>query len=305
MKNSTIDYNVKVFERSEYLKHINDNEFSKEKKVVIKENMLVICISGGGIMQINKRNQVFRKGFMFFLQKGFEFTINNKDFSYNYILLTLPDVFINNHIKNSSVSPYLMEVLKKKWNKHFYIENEEEFKLLYHDLKMLQKTLKKNYALTHLFMVEHLVKIILLRISTGMIKDILYKRHEYNRSIIKELYNLFEQNQNISITAEYFAKSLNLNAKTLRSICKNTTNKSTKKLFDEFLISKIDTDIILNELSFKEISYKYGFKQTTNFSKFYRNNTGMTPSQYRNNQKKIHASKRNESSPILDNTELD
>ncbi len=288
MENSTIDYNVKVFEKDEYLRHLEDAEFSREKKVTITENMIVICTDGGGIMKINKRNQVFRKGFIFFLRKGFEFAINNKDFSYNYILLTLPDIFISNQIKNSSVSPYLMEILKKNWNRHLYIDNEEEFKLLYQDLKTLQKTLDKSYALTHLFIVEHLVKIILLRISAGMVKDIFYKRHKYNRTIIKNLYNLFEQNQNISTTVEYFAESLNLNVKTLRSICKSTANRSTKKLFDEFLISKIDTDIILNELSFKEISYKYGFKQTTNFSKFYKNNTGMTPTQYRNSQKKMH-----------------
>ncbi|APD06697.1 hydroxymethylpyrimidine kinase [Flavobacteriaceae bacterium UJ101] len=288
MKDLNIDYNIQVYDKQEYIQQLENRELSRDKKVVMTKNMIVMCTQGGGIIKINNKPQVFRKGFIFFLRKGFEFTINNKDFSYDYTLLTLPDIFINNRIKNASVSPYLMEVLKKNWNKHLFIDNEEEFKLLLFDLKSLKNALKKDFTLTNLFIIEHFVKIILLRISTGMVQDIFYKRHKHNRTVIKKLYNLFEQNQNISTTVEYFAQCLDLNIKTLRSICKSTTNQSTKKLFDDFLISKIDIDIIRNELSFKEISYKYGFKQTTNFSKFYKNNTNMTPTQYRNSRKKLY-----------------
>lgn len=293
MEDLNIDYDIQVFNKHEYIQQLEDHKLSRDREIVITKNMIVICIDGGGILKINNKPQVFRKGFIFFLRRGFEFTINNKDFSYDYMVLTLPDIFINNRIKNASVSPYLTELLKKNWNKHLFLDDEEEFKLLNQDLKSLKDALKKDVTLTNLFIIEHFVKIILLRISTGMIQDIFYKRHKYNRTIIKRLYNLFEQNQNISTTVEYFAECLNLNVKTLRSICKNTTNQTTKKLFDDFLISKIDIDIIRNEMSFKEISYKYGFKQTTNFSKFYKNNTNMTPTQYRNSRKKMYLDIRN------------
>jgi len=77
--------------------------------------------------------------------------------------------------------------------------------------------------------------------------------------------------------AQYMGKS----TKTLNTITKSIVHKSAKEFVDDICIYRIKRLLINTQLSVKEIAYEAGFQETTNFYKYFRRQTNMTPEQFR------------------------
>ncbi len=78
-----------------------------------------------------------------------------------------------------------------------------------------------------------------------------------------------------------YAKMLGLSTKTLNSITKTIINKSAKEFIDDICTNQIKRLLINTEESIKEIAYASGFEETTNFYKYFKRQTDLTPEQFR------------------------
>ena len=58
-------------------------------------------------------------------------------------------------------------------------------------------------------------------------------------------------------------------------------NKPVKEYIHEQLIMEIKRFLMNTDLSIKEIAYKTGFDEPTNFVKYFKKNTSSTPSAFR------------------------
>ena len=58
-------------------------------------------------------------------------------------------------------------------------------------------------------------------------------------------------------------------------------NKSEKAFVDEISTKQIKRLLINTKLSIKEIAYQSGFEETTNFYKYFKRQTQVTPEQFR------------------------
>ncbi len=96
-----------------------------------------------------------------------------------------------------------------------------------------------------------------------------------------ELQKLIEKHCQKTLKVNDYAEMMSLTSRTLNNICHSVVKKSAKKLIDEIAITQIKRLLINTELSVKEVAYKSGFEETTNFFKYFKRHTLNTPEQFR------------------------
>ena len=74
---------------------------------------------------------------------------------------------------------------------------------------------------------------------------------------------------------------MNISYKHLNEICKIVTGNTVKEIIDAFLILESKRRLVISDISIKELTYKLGFDEPTNFVKFFRKHTGQSPTQFR------------------------
>lgn len=76
---------------------------------------------------------------------------------------------------------------------------------------------------------------------------------------------------------------LQISYKHLNNIVKKCTNKTAKEFIDDFVILEIKRFLCSTSLSVKEIAFKCGFDEQTNFLKYFKKLANDTPSNFRQN----------------------
>ncbi|RYD57934.1 MAG: helix-turn-helix domain-containing protein [Sphingobacteriales bacterium] len=74
-----------------------------------------------------------------------------------------------------------------------------------------------------------------------------------------------------------YGDMMNCSAAKLNEVCKKSIDRTALEVIHEELLLEIRRLLLLNELSFKEISYHLNFDSPSNFNAFIKNKTGLTP----------------------------
>lgn len=100
-----------------------------------------------------------------------------------------------------------------------------------------------------------------------------------------ELFNQFkrllEKEYIRTRNARDYAAELFISYKFLNDIVKKLTQKTAKAFIDDYVTIEIKRYLVSTALSVKEISYKTGFEEPANLTKFFKKHTGMTPLKFR------------------------
>ena len=88
------------------------------------------------------------------------------------------------------------------------------------------------------------------------------------------------------ITVEDIADYLAINRSYLYTIFKNNLGISPKDFLTEFRISRGKEQLTLTDLSVEEIAVSCGYRNSLAFGKVFKQKMGMTPTQYRNDNRK-------------------
>jgi len=101
-------------------------------------------------------------------------------------------------------------------------------------------------------------------------------------------YSLFEQFQQQVETqyaqsrdAKVYAEALGISYKHLNEVSKKFTGKTAKAFIDQYVLLESKRLLTSTLQSVKEIAYRCGFDEPTNFLKYFKNLTGKTPQQFR------------------------
>ena len=105
-----------------------------------------------------------------------------------------------------------------------------------------------------------------------------------NRKYLSEFIhfqNLVEKHATKYTKVMEYAQIIGVSTKTLNTITKHIVNKTAKEFIDDICTKQIKRLLINTELSVKEIAYASGFEETTNFYKYFKRQTKLTPEQFR------------------------
>lgn len=106
----------------------------------------------------------------------------------------------------------------------------------------------------------------------------------YNRRYLNEFIkfqSLVENNVTETIRVKDYAEKMNVSTRTLNNITRDIVNRSAKEFIDAICLKQIKRLLINTRLSVKEIAYSSGFEETTNFYKYFKHRTNLTPEQFR------------------------
>lgn len=91
---------------------------------------------------------------------------------------------------------------------------------------------------------------------------------------------LIEKNISISRSASFYAKEIAISYKHLNSICKKLVNKTAKSVIDDVVILHAKRSLIYSTLNIAQVANLLGFEDQTNFSKYFKKHTGLTPKSF-------------------------
>lgn len=81
--------------------------------------------------------------------------------------------------------------------------------------------------------------------------------------------------------ARDYADQLFISYKQLNNLCKSVAVRTAKEYIDNYVVLETKRYLSCTNLSVKEMAYQCGFDEPTNFQKFFKNKTGITPAHFR------------------------
>lgn len=92
---------------------------------------------------------------------------------------------------------------------------------------------------------------------------------------------LLDENFTKERDASYYSEQANITYKTLNNLCKLATNQTVKQLINAHTIIEAKRRLILEDKPVQEIACDLGFEEVTNFSKYFKKHTLLTPLQFK------------------------
>ncbi len=255
---------------------LNHNPFQAHQ---LKFNVLLLVTEGGeGLHSIDFKEYTFSRQSVILISKDqinrfIDLPKNNE----GYLLMFTEDLFLDIGMS----FPFLIS--------HFYNNqlydpihtlNETHFKDL-HDLilKIDQKTRSEKKSVRSEIVYSY-VKILLLEIfacremrNNKTVKTAVTEDFIRFQLLLKRNYAEHKQ-------VQFYAEQLNTSTKKLNAITKATVNRTAKEVIVSHLILEAKKLLITPDVSSKEVAYRLGFEEPTNFSKFFRTHTNMLPSEF-------------------------
>ena len=100
--------------------------------------------------------------------------------------------------------------------------------------------------------------------------------------LFKRFTSLIETNFSNERSAQFYATELAITYKHLNAISKEVINKTAKNVIDDFIILQAKRILINSEIKSSELSYRLGFEDLTNFTKYFKKKAGLTPKSFKN-----------------------
>ncbi|TMM56833.1 helix-turn-helix domain-containing protein [Maribacter algarum] len=97
--------------------------------------------------------------------------------------------------------------------------------------------------------------------------------------------SLVEQHFTQSRNADFYADKMHMSYKHLNSICKEIIDSTAKQFIDAFIILESKRRLINSSVKSTELAFNMGFEEPTNFVKYFKKKTGLTPNMFKNTHK--------------------
>lgn len=101
------------------------------------------------------------------------------------------------------------------------------------------------------------------------------------KRIFDSFIKLVKENHNSERNVGFYADKLCLTPKYLSKLIRSVSGKSAPEWIDSFVILEAKNMLKHSSMSIKEIVYLLGFQNQSVFYKFFKSQTGMTPTEYR------------------------
>ncbi len=136
-----------------------------------------------------------------------------------------------------------------------------------------------NEKSNNLLIIKTVLKVLLLQLihyqNTGFIA------YEANNKRSYFFLHLMEKHYKTETNAKYYAAQLGISEKRLNQILKSKLNKTAKQIIQQRQIVEIRRMLTTKKYTIKEIAFDLSFTSVSNFIRFFKRNTGMTPSEFR------------------------
>jgi len=231
-----------------------------------------------GVYNVNFKDYDFKKGTLFTLRK------NNIHKFYQSkakgVLLLFTENFILNNSSQSEVSKTFLLFNEMLASPKLQL-NEDEFKEIINLINLIKKeyfSSKDDYSMD---IVRSFIQVVIAKLFRIKSKgNIVFDNNKY-LSMFLQLQELVEKKCFRHKKVTFYAKEMGVTTKTLNNVTQSIIHQSAKSFINEIVIIQSKRLIINSPNSLTEIAYEVGFDEPTNFFKYFRKYTGLTPSEFR------------------------
>jgi AraC family transcriptional activator of pobA len=250
-----------------------DNFTGLDKPRRIMKYVLVYCASGGLSMTIDEKEFLLTAGYVITITSGQIHHINRTSKARGYIL---------------------------EFTLDFFCKDDKDIELIFHNglfchfamnemipvdktivgaqLSVIeQELLKKPYQ--YLISVHSRIELILVEINRAKVNrgDEIWKPDALFLKFLEAVRNNFEHNYALS----QFAKMLGTTEIKLNELAKLHAGKTAQNVIYGLIASEAKRLLTYGDLSVKEVAYKLGFNDPFYFSNFFKKQTKLSPSLYK------------------------
>ncbi len=255
-----------------------NERFQFDKPHLIGFYAIVFVAEGNGVHEIDFREYTYSTHNILFIKKGQVHAWKEYDSVKGYLMLFTEEFLHKNQLRFKELSysyPYntfLHEPVQELTNK----QDIKSFQLLVSSLfeeYQLKDSAEKPEIL------QCLLRTFLLKVQSK--KPRVYTQFKTEQKLLfirfqKLLTEKISESRNVND----YCKWLKVSYKVLNETCKSLTTKTAKAFVDDFILLQTKQMLIHSSLSISEISYRLSFEEPTNFTKFFRKHTSVTPKQF-------------------------
>ncbi|WP_099370094.1 AraC family transcriptional regulator [Sphingobacterium sp. 1.A.5] len=103
-------------------------------------------------------------------------------------------------------------------------------------------------------------------------------------SLYANFCELLNENPRVLNHVAYYASLLNTSPQNLNASCKKNTNLTASEVLAGYIIKEAKRLLFYTSNSISEIAFQLGFSDKSNFSKYFKRYSGVTPSEFKKNQ---------------------
>ena len=238
--------------------------------------LLVLFTNGSGDHEIDFARFDIKPGSLFVLQPG---QIHHWQLSSDiegYIVFYSQEIY-NVYFGNKKIEnyPFYQSVMNQP--EIFFDASELSRVQPYFDLMIAEN--KKNFPKKEDKLLN-LLDCIHIEISRKYLSDTNHITHSYNYKI-HQLEQYLEQFYKTEKSPSFYAFKMNITLKHLNRICKDTLNQTVTKLIAQRIILEAKRLLINPTLSINQVADVLGFDNYSYFTKLFKKQAGITPSEFR------------------------
>lgn len=242
--------------------------------------VIIFITQNNGKHSINYKEHSFEKGTVFTLRKNNVHKFYRTNAKGKFLIFT-EDFVVRNSDNTATLKLFQLfnEMLaspKLQLDNGNFIEIEN----LVQQIKKEYQDIKDDHSIE---IIRNLIQVLihkLFRIKASGNYNFNDQKHQLKFLALQEL---IEKECFESKKVSYYANKMGVTPRTLNNITQSIIGKSVKAFIDEIVILQIKRLLFNAQLSFTEIAYESGFDDPTNFFKYFRKNTGLSPKQFREN----------------------
>ncbi|PQJ74346.1 AraC family transcriptional regulator [Polaribacter gangjinensis] len=219
-------------------------------------------------------------GFHYLDSKPFEITTPilffiHKNQVHHWEIDSIPEGFVfiikESFLENLVDNTILFQLQKIKTLNEVHIdENDEIIPSLF---KMLTSEMK-----------QHPVN---FEVIESGIKAILSKIIQYSQTVLTVSQPSIEQqflqllSENLVNNVAFYAEKLHTSSQNLNAICQKSFQKSASEVVADWIVKEIKRKLLYTSKNISDIAFDLNFKDTSNFTKFFKRHTKTTPLQFK------------------------
>jgi AraC-like DNA-binding protein len=269
---------IEVIDLSEIYKRSHDEtiNFATKPHRVFFHNLLYIT-QGSGTHFIDFNTYAVKAGSVVFINKNqvHSFDLINKP---QGKLIIFTDEFLATIFSTMKTPLFAPCHLLKSYSPAFSLANNTR-----NTCDVLLTEINKEYQLTHtdLSFLNLLFSALLTKLTSARLQ--FYEQHlsESRSRNFTKFIALLESKYTLIRDAKDYACMLNMTYKSLNQICKLATNQTTKQLIDAHIILEAKRKLAIEDIRVQQLADELGFDEVTNFVKYFKKHTLLTPSQFK------------------------
>ncbi len=241
---------------------------------------IMFVTKGTGTHFIDFQSYKYSAGSILFISKGQVHAFEASHDLDGFLILFTEDFLSKNLIHSDILSLYRL------YNYHLHSPIIQPDEIKEDIFNYIVDEIYREYSFTDKFAKEEILRLLLklLLLKAERLKRTLIRKEKNSKWLLKfgdfrsQLETHFTETRN----ANEYARMMNISYKHLNEICKSVTGISAKAFIDNFIILEIKRRIAISGDSVKELTYQLGFDEPTNFVKFFKKHTLLSPVQFRN-----------------------